>query len=150
MESAQRVHLLRWSTFPGRTGWNFGWMDRAQILRETTVHRIVSHDAFFPFSSPEPVVSWSRGRETRTTGRLQIKPSGSGDENAFMADSIVIQGRFSRQLFSHSISSKSKKIALFRYLTAYDHTTYDHTYDYTTGRTPVLVCSVVVFRLLRT
>ena len=29
-----------------------------------------------PFSSPEPVVSWSRGR-----GRLQIKPSGSGDEN---------------------------------------------------------------------
>ena len=32
-----------------------------------------------PFSSPEPVVSWSRGRETR--GRLQIKPSGSGDEN---------------------------------------------------------------------
>ena len=36
-----------------------------------------------PFSSPEPVVSWSRGRETRgSTGRLQIKPSGSGDENA--------------------------------------------------------------------
>ena len=35
------------------------------------------------FSSPEPVVSWSRGRETRgwATGRLQIKPSGSGDEN---------------------------------------------------------------------
>ena len=31
------------------------------------------------FSSPEPVVSWSRGRETR--GRLQIKPSGSGDKN---------------------------------------------------------------------
>ena len=29
-----------------------------------------------PFSFPEPVVSWSRGRET-----LQIKPSGSGDEN---------------------------------------------------------------------
>ena len=28
------------------------------------------------FSSPEPVVSWSRGLET-----LQIKPSGSGDEN---------------------------------------------------------------------
>ena len=35
------------------------------------------------FSSPEPVVSWSRGRERRgrATGRLQIKPSGSGDEN---------------------------------------------------------------------
>ena len=26
----KRVHLLRWTTFPGRTGWNFGWMDRAQ------------------------------------------------------------------------------------------------------------------------
>ena len=35
------------------------------------------------FSSPEPVVSWSRGRETRgsATDRLQIKASGSGDEN---------------------------------------------------------------------
>ena len=35
------------------------------------------------FSSPEPVVSWSRGRETRSsaTDWLQIKPSGSGDEN---------------------------------------------------------------------
>jgi len=33
----------------------------------------------FAFSSPEPVVSWSRGLETR--GSLQIKPSGSGDEN---------------------------------------------------------------------
>ena len=27
--SKKRVHLLRWTTFPGRTGWNFGWMDRA-------------------------------------------------------------------------------------------------------------------------
>ena len=27
--SKKRVHLLRWSSFPGRTGWNFGWMDRA-------------------------------------------------------------------------------------------------------------------------
>ena len=25
----KRVHLLRWTTVPGRTGWNFGWMDRA-------------------------------------------------------------------------------------------------------------------------
>ena len=40
---------------------------------------------FDSFSSPEPVVSWSRVRETRgsATGRLQIKPSGSGDENVF-------------------------------------------------------------------
>ena len=26
------VNLLRWTTFPGRTGWNFGWMDRAPWL----------------------------------------------------------------------------------------------------------------------
>ena len=32
--SQKRVHLLRWSSFPGRTGWNFGWMDRAlSVLR---------------------------------------------------------------------------------------------------------------------
>ena len=31
--SKKRVHLLRWSTFPGRTGWNFGWMDRALRFR---------------------------------------------------------------------------------------------------------------------
>ena len=30
--SKKRVHLLRWSSFPGRTGWNFGWMDRARHL----------------------------------------------------------------------------------------------------------------------
>ena len=27
--SKKRVHFLRWTTFPGQTGWNFGWMDRA-------------------------------------------------------------------------------------------------------------------------
>ena len=27
--SKKLVHLLRWSSFPGRTGLNFGWMDRA-------------------------------------------------------------------------------------------------------------------------
>ena len=30
--SKKRVHLLKWTTFPGRTGWNFGWMDRALQL----------------------------------------------------------------------------------------------------------------------
>ena len=29
--SKKLVHLLRWSSFPGRTGLNFGWMDRAHI-----------------------------------------------------------------------------------------------------------------------
>ena len=28
--SKKPVHLLRWSSFPGRTGLNFGWMDCAQ------------------------------------------------------------------------------------------------------------------------
>ena len=27
--SKKQVHLLRWSSFPGRTGLNFGWTDRA-------------------------------------------------------------------------------------------------------------------------
>ena len=27
--SKKRVHFLRWTTFPGRTGWNFGGKDRA-------------------------------------------------------------------------------------------------------------------------
>ena len=40
------------------------------------------------FSIPEPVVSWSRGLETR--GSLQIKPSGSGDENGpFASDTSL-------------------------------------------------------------
>ena len=30
--SKKLVHLLRWSSFPGRTGLNFGWMDRAPCL----------------------------------------------------------------------------------------------------------------------
>ena len=30
--SKKRVRLLRWTTFPGRTGWNFVWMDRAHNL----------------------------------------------------------------------------------------------------------------------
>ena len=31
--SKKRVHLLRWTTFPGRTSWNFGWMDRALCFK---------------------------------------------------------------------------------------------------------------------
>ena len=31
--SKKRVHLLRWTNFPGRTGWNFGWMDRATEIQ---------------------------------------------------------------------------------------------------------------------
>ena len=31
--SKKLVHLLTWTTFPGRTGRNFGWKDRARYLR---------------------------------------------------------------------------------------------------------------------
>ena len=34
--SKKRVHLLRWTNFPGRTGWNFAWMDRALEVWETS------------------------------------------------------------------------------------------------------------------
>ena len=34
--SKNRVHLLRWTTFFGRTGWNFGWMDRALCIADNT------------------------------------------------------------------------------------------------------------------
>ena len=33
--SKKRVQLLRWSSFPGQTGWNFGWMDRALDFHES-------------------------------------------------------------------------------------------------------------------
>ena len=36
--SKKRFHLLRWSSFPGRTGWNFGGMDRAQMLQQNCEH----------------------------------------------------------------------------------------------------------------
>ena len=39
------------------------------------------------FSSPEPVVSWSRGL-------LQIKPSGSGDENVRKATCWLHEAAF--------------------------------------------------------
>ena len=35
--SKKRVHLLRWSSFPGRTGLNFGWMDRAPYSKYSSI-----------------------------------------------------------------------------------------------------------------
>ena len=35
--SKKQVHLLRWSSFPGRTGLNFGWMDRALEVGKTVI-----------------------------------------------------------------------------------------------------------------
>ena len=47
--SKKRVHLLRWTTFPGRTGWNFGWMDRAHYLHEKTGNSSWKIKWFAPF-----------------------------------------------------------------------------------------------------
>ena len=38
--SKKRVHLLRWTTFPGRTGWNFVWMDRAPRFKNILSHSL--------------------------------------------------------------------------------------------------------------
>ena len=35
--SKKQVHLLRWSSFPGQTGLNFGWMDRALEVGKTVI-----------------------------------------------------------------------------------------------------------------
>ena len=45
--SKKRVHLLRWSSFPGRTGWNFGWMDRAPL----TVSKTQTSEKLIPCNS---------------------------------------------------------------------------------------------------
>ena len=47
--SKKLVHLLRWTTFPGRSGWHFGWMDRAQIFlctEETSTVLMITEFAF--------------------------------------------------------------------------------------------------------
>ena len=35
--SKKRVYLLRLTTFPGRTGWNFGWMNHAHWVLDRTL-----------------------------------------------------------------------------------------------------------------
>ena len=57
-----------------------------------------------PFSSPEPVVSWSRGR-------LQIKPSGSGDENG--AKPILFISIAQMEIISHAIMLWVKDVRFF-------------------------------------
>ena len=59
------------------------------LLKRHFRHRRRRHCLKFLFSSPEPVVSWSRGLETRSS--LQIKPSGCGDENDGWAKTIRIR-----------------------------------------------------------
>ena len=49
--SKKRVHLLRWSTFPGRTGWKFGWMDRAHFPRGSSLSVLYFSSFHIYFSS---------------------------------------------------------------------------------------------------
>ena len=64
------------------------WLQSCQILQPGSYLDMTTALGLTPFSSPEPVVSWSRGWETRgATGWLQIKSSGSGDENGLTPDS---------------------------------------------------------------
>ena len=38
--SKTRVRHMRWTTFPGRTGWNFVWMDRAPWFKNILSHAL--------------------------------------------------------------------------------------------------------------
>ena len=38
--SKQRFRLMRWTTFPGRIGWNFVWMDRAPWFKNILSHSL--------------------------------------------------------------------------------------------------------------
>ena len=53
--SKKLVHLLRWSSFPGRTGLNFGWMDRVPCFtfrdRRARVWREKARVMFWPVQS---------------------------------------------------------------------------------------------------
>ena len=60
--SKKRVHLLRWSSFPGRTGWNFGWMDRAHgfhasakaiLYRVSTISLVIPRILSIPYPATD-------------------------------------------------------------------------------------------------
>ena len=85
------THLF-WKCQKTKNFWdNFSiWLQSCQILQPGSYLDMTTALGLTPFSSPcpEPVVSWSRNWKTRgATGRLQIKPSGSGDENGLTPDS---------------------------------------------------------------
>ena len=53
--SIKLVHPLRWSTFPGRTGLNFGWMDRTLCIQEILV--LIKFSVRSTYLRPSPHVS---------------------------------------------------------------------------------------------
>ena len=59
------------------------------------------------FSSPEPVVSWSRGR-------LQIKLSGSGDENGKALGSILLRHRTEKKKYPDLASARFRTHSIFK------------------------------------
>ena len=96
--SKKRVHLLRWSSFPGRTGWNFGWMDRAPSLPYS---RYLSRNATLlppkrPYSWPCFFFLKEIPRQRVLSGRsVMIQfPNKQRWVNWISARSIVISKRF--------------------------------------------------------
>ena len=62
--SKKRVHLLRWSSFSGRTDWNFGWMDGAESLYRGELTPPQSGHGRFNFLLREmwkTSLTWERG-----------------------------------------------------------------------------------------
>ena len=66
----KRVHLLRWSSFPGRTGWNFGWMDRAPKLPEISVQNSIGRDPFNQKSDRSDREKWSTSKGGPVSSKL--------------------------------------------------------------------------------
>ena len=61
--SKKLVHLLRWTRFPGRTGWNFGWMDRARSVQCGTFYFMISFlDFQVTTSGDEDGIHWATFR----------------------------------------------------------------------------------------
>ena len=64
--------------------------------------KLVPRDKHSLFSSQEPVVSWSRGS-------LQIKPSGSGDENGTSSSPVIARARYWTQKSPFFQANSAKK-----------------------------------------
>ena len=71
--SKKLVHLLRWSSFPGRTGLNFGWMDRASKRRLPGISR----------NAPcRPAAKWGkRQKQTNKQKTTKATKTGRNSEN---------------------------------------------------------------------
>ena len=79
--SKKRVHLLRWTPFPGWTGWNFCWMDRAKrewICNKERIFRVIFFSLRLISLSVSLVqwclLTWRNGKLWRQSGRFHTQP----------------------------------------------------------------------------